>query len=177
MLAKSRSSLPTRDELGWISEFLSMGKQLSGDDIRSVLYFALLWNLFEGLVCHKNAYILRIERAIDDLKRRNKLNIADYDKFLTYFSSRYTENGRVNYRFGRLNLRETDTSKLVELVLRGDEKSPEEVLLAMLIIVYSYRNNLFHGEKSIYELPEQIENFGYANQLLMLFMENWKSKR
>jgi uncharacterized membrane protein YecN with MAPEG domain len=59
-------------------------------------------------------------------------------------------------------------------VLKGNETSSEKVLLAILIIVFRYRNNLFHGEKSIYKLQNQIDNFRNANQFLMLFMEKWK---
>ena len=72
-----------------------------------------------------------------------------------------------------LNLRDED-KPLVEAVLNGNEISPEKVLLAILMIVYRYRNNLFHGEKSIRDLPNQIDNFRNANQLLMVFMEKWR---
>ena len=33
------------------------------------------------------------------------------------------------------------------------------------------RNNLFHGEKWLHKLPEQRENFTYANTVLMRAIE------
>jgi hypothetical protein len=167
------TSIP--NELEWIGSFLSLGRKLSGDDIESVRNFSLLWNLFEGLVCNKSASVGALENAVSYLQKRNRLKIDDYEKFLKYFSNRYMENGEINHRFGKLNLRGSDKAELVEAVLKGIETAPEKALLAILIIVYRYRNNLFHGEKSIYDLPNQIDNFRNANQLLMVFMENWKA--
>lgn len=104
------------------------------------------------------------------------LKLDDYDKFLTYFVNRYLEKGKTNDRYKKLNLRNGDKPKLVESVLNGSETTPEKVLLAILIIVYRYRNNLFHGIKEITDLPNQIENFRHANDLLMMFMGKWKGE-
>ena len=174
MLNTPQANTPIPNEIEWIDDFLSLEIKLTGDDIDSVRNFSLLWNLFEGLVCNKNASANALKNAISDLQNRNKLKIEDYDKFLKYFTNRYIENGEINHRFNRLNLRLGDKPKLVEEVLKGNETAPEKVLLAILIIVYRYRNNLFHGEKSIYDLPNQIDNFRNANQLLMVFMEKWR---
>jgi len=177
MLTASQANEPIPNELEWISGFLSFRQKLTGEDIESVRNFSLLWNLFEGLVCNKHASVAALENAVSDMQERHKLRIEDYDKFLKYFANRYIENGEINHRFGRLNLRQGDRRELVEAVLKGNETAPEKVLLAILIIVYRYRNNLFHGEKSIYDLPNQIDNFRNANQLLMVFMEKWKGTK
>ena len=174
MVTTSQANGPIPNELEWISNFLSFERKLTGDDIENVRNFSILWNLFEGLVCNRNASIIALENAVSDMQNRNKLVIDDYNKFLKYFSNRYIENGETNHRFDRLNLRRGDKPELVEAVLKGNEIAPEKVLLAILIIVYRYRNNLFHGEKSIYDLPNQIDNFKNANQLLMVFMEKWR---
>jgi hypothetical protein len=177
MLTASQANEPIPNELEWISGFLSFRQELTGEDIESVRNFSLLWNLFEGLVCNKHASVAALENAVSDMQERHKLRTEDYDKFLKYFTNRYIENGEITRRFGRLNLRKGDRRELVEGVLKGDETAPEKVLLAILIIVYRYRNNLFHGEKSIYDLPNQIDNFRNANQLLMVFMEKWKGTK
>lgn len=174
MLTTPQANEPIPNELEWIGSFLSFERKLTGDDIESVRNFSLLWNLFEGLVCNKNASAIALENAVLDLQKRDKLKIDDYDKFLQYFANRYIENGETNHRFDSLNLRHGDKPELVEAVLKGNETVPEKVLLGILIIVYRYRNNLFHGEKSIYDLPNQIDNFRNANQLLMVFMEKWR---
>jgi len=174
MLTAPQANLPTPNEIEWIESFLSLKGKLTRDQIERVRNFSLLWNLFEGMVCNRNASITAIELAVLELQRRDKLNVDDHEKFLKYFVDRYISNGETNHRFDRLNLRRNDRRELVEAVLKGNETSPEKILLAILIIVFRYRNNLFHGEKSIYELPDQIDNFRNANQLLMFFMERWR---
>ena len=51
--------------------------------------------------------------------------------------------------------------------MTGNEAAPDDVAAVALIIVYRLRCNLFHGLKSLRELPEQRETFGYANTVLM----------
>ncbi len=41
----------------------------------------------------------------------------------------------------------------------------------MLIIVFRYRNNLFHGVKWEYELAGQLSNFTTANSVLMKVLD------
>ncbi|MBE0670630.1 MAG: hypothetical protein IH588_08590 [Anaerolineales bacterium] len=173
MLTTPQTNAPVPNELEWISNFLSFERKLTGEDIENVRNFSLLWNLFERLVCHRNASIPALVDAISRLQRQDKLRIDDYEIFLKYFANRYIEGDKPNHRFRMLNLRGDDKT-LVEAVLKGSETTPEKVMLALLMIVYRYRNNLFHGEKSIRDLPNQIENFRNANQLLMIFMERWR---
>jgi hypothetical protein len=45
------------------------------------------------------------------------------------------------------------------------------VILAISIIIYRYRNNLFHGIKDIPKIDAQIENFKNANSFLISFLD------
>lgn len=163
-------------EIVWINNFLSLKTHISADEINSILCFSLIWNMFEGLVCNKNASINSMENAVTELQQRGNLNIADYTDCLTYFTQRYVEDGIINHRFDHLRWRRNDREDLVKGVLEGRERNEARILLAMLIIVYRYRNNLFHGEKSLYDLHGQRDNFRTANQLLMNFMEQWNTR-
>jgi hypothetical protein len=177
MLTAIEASAPIPNELEWICNFLSIERKFTGDEIDSVRNFSLLWNLFERLVCHRNASVAALENAVSNLQGQDKLRIDDYNKFLKYFANRYIENGKTNRRFRMLNFQRRNKRELVEAVLMGNETAPEKILLAILIIVYRYRNNLFHGEKAIRDLPNQIDNFRNANQLLMVFMEKWREPK
>ena len=44
-------------------------------------------------------------------------------------------------------------------------------MLALLMIVWRLRNNLFHGAKWAYGLRDQRENFTHANSVLMRLLE------
>ena len=56
-------------------------------------------------------------------------------------------------------------------VLACEATEREEIAGAVLIIVYRFRNNLFHGVKWSYELQGQLENFTHANAALMQAIE------
>ena len=56
-------------------------------------------------------------------------------------------------------------------MLKNDAADTAEVAAALLIIVYRFRNNLFHGVKWAYEIRGQFENFSYANAVLMQAIE------
>ena len=44
-------------------------------------------------------------------------------------------------------------------------------MLTLLMIVWRFRNNLFHGAKWAYQLRDQRENFTQANSILMRMLE------
>ncbi len=60
---------------------------------------------------------------------------------------------------------------VIEKVLLGKEEDQTAIIKALILIIYRYRNNLFHGEKEIASLPNQQENFDYANNFLMTCLE------
>ncbi len=161
----------TPDEVVWINNYFAMAGLVNKDNIDSVLYFSLLWNMFEGIVCSKNATIAVMERAVKNLDRRGVLRQEDFKPYLEYFVTRYTTEGTVNPRFAQLNFRHNDREQLVKDVLEGVESDLHKVVLAILIIVYRYRNNLFHGEKAVERLQDQVDNFKTANRVLMTFMD------
>lgn len=70
-----------------------------------------------------------------------------------------------------LNFRNGDNEPLVKDVLLGNKNAPAELLSAALLIVYRYRNNLFHGIKWTYGLEGQQSNFENAIDLLINVME------
>jgi hypothetical protein len=71
-------------------------------------------------------------------------------------------------------LRRNDQADLVKDVLRGDDNDPVNCVIAVLIIVYRLRNNLFHGGKWAYGIRDQQSNFRQANKTLMNAMQLWE---
>ena len=68
-----------------ILDILSIKKKLY-----SVLYFSLIWNMFEGIVCNNNASICTMEHVVTELVSRKELESAKFDSYLAYFRNRYT---------------------------------------------------------------------------------------
>ncbi len=129
------------------------------------LHFMILWNLFEARLCKKNFS----KKNIPDVQ----ISPEVIESTLQYFQGRYTESNCLNYRFLYLeNNRESKKDReLIEKVLLGEEKDQTAIIKALKLIIYRYRNNLFHGEKEIASLPNQQENFDYANNFLMTCLE------
>src|SRR5690606_20315246 len=90
---------------------------------------------------------------------------------LAYFRQRYFANGQFTHHFTHLNLRRPDQRDLIRSVLDGSNDDPRDRLLTVLMIVWRFRNNLFHGEKWAYKLQGQPQNFTHANAVLMRVLE------
>jgi len=58
----------------------------------------------------------------------------------------------------------------VESVLLGEANGKGAVLLALLIIIYRLRNNLFHGLKTLDILNDQVENLKTATYCLSIVL-------
>jgi hypothetical protein len=144
----------------WINN--KFGTNFTENDLKNIKDFSLLWNIFENLVCDRNCTINRIEESLNPIE----FQIADFEDHLNYFKERYTADNNTNERFEYLRIVPNARKEFVKQVLLGNDNNTSNKILALAIIVYRYRNNLFHGEKNFMQLNEQEENFSVANQVL-----------
>ncbi|MDW5290987.1 hypothetical protein [Formosa sp. PL04] len=144
----------------WINE--RFGTDFTEEQLINVKDFSLLWNIFENLVCRNHCNVNRLEERLNPVD----FEITDFQENLQYFKDRYTENGTTNARFEHLNFRNGDRKEFVANVLLGNEDVTSNIVLALTIIVYRFRNNLFHGLKNFMQINEQEENFKNANQVI-----------
>lgn len=161
----------TSSEIEWINRHLNHADPIDREQVDSILWFAFIWNLFEGEMCGQHACIAEFEQIVDRLNGDGKLRLGDFEPQLRHFRDRYITAGDTNDLFGGLDFRQNDRRDLVSDVLKGAETDLPKVVLALLIIVFRLRNNLFHGLKSLYTIGGQVENFRNANQLLMRLLE------
>ncbi|GAA0909684.1 hypothetical protein GCM10009552_20650 [Rothia nasimurium] len=144
---------------------------LPDPDRRAIFDFAFLWSLFEAQIMANFARADRIRERIDAWALDGTLEAEIYDAELAYFRNRYFADGALTYHFPHLNLRPSDHPDLVQAVIEGTNENPRDRMLALLMIVWRLRNNLFHGAKWAYELRDQRENFRHANGVLMRILE------
>lgn len=131
----------------------------------AIMYFTLLWGLFEAKFCNESAGAKSI---YDECKKIEIfLNKSDFEEYLDYFQKRYISKGTVNNKFKSLKFRANNKQPLIEKVLKSETDSVVDIVSAMLIIVYRLRNNLFHGLKWQYDIQGQYSNFDMSNQLLI----------
>jgi hypothetical protein len=140
-------------------------------DRAAIFNFTFLWSLFEAQVMGNFARADLICTKVDGWRDAGTLYADQYALELAYFRQRYFANGTFTHHFPHLHLRPADQPAVVQSVLDGSNNDPRDQLLTVLMIVWRFRNNLFHGEKWTYQLQGQLSNFTHANALLMRLLE------
>jgi hypothetical protein len=144
---------------------------LPDEDRAAIFNFTFLWSLFEAQVMGNFARPDLFCVKADEWRDAGTLDADHYDGELAYFRQRYFADGQFTRHFAYLNLRPADQPDLVRSVLDGSNDDPRDRLLTVLMIVWRFRNNLFHGEKWAYQLKDQLPNFTAANAVLMRLLE------
>lgn len=155
----------------WLMEKVPGYAALPGPDRDAIKTFALLWSLFEAKVMGTEANARKIALAVEQWDAAGVLAAELYDCEVAYFRDRYFQNGEFTFRFDKLQLRKWDMPDLIAAGIAGDADTPRERVLTVLLIVWRFRNNLFHGEKWAYNLQGQLDNFSHANAVLMRVLE------
>lgn len=137
---------------------------LSEAEHTNLYVFMLLWMRFEAVFCDCNANKGSILRIVNCPVKLDDEFL--HDEFY-YFRSRYTSDGDVNDSFKNLTNVERDRRyraihDCIRKIIMNDNPTVSEKVKACLLIVYRIRNNLFHGEKFLYEFSDQNENFRYS---------------
>jgi hypothetical protein len=135
------------------------------------MHFSLLWSFFEANALNTHGSSNRILALVHEWSSSGRLHPELFTKSLTNFRNRYFENGEFTHYFEGLHLRRNDSPELVRAVLSGENNDAADCVAAVLIIVFRFRNNLFHGTKWLYEIRGQLDNFNNANAILMAAME------
>ncbi|MBB4283932.1 hypothetical protein GGE43_004721 [Agrobacterium tumefaciens] len=140
-------------------------------DRGAIFNFTFLWSLFEAQVMGNFARADLICAKVDEWRDSGTLDADQYGTELAYFQQRYYVNGGFTHHFPHLHLRPADQPGIVQSVLDGSNTDPRDRLLTVMMIVWRFRNNLFHGEKWAYQLEGQLSNFTHANAALMRLLE------
>jgi hypothetical protein len=170
--------IPKFNASTWFAQFTAGGAAIPADELQPVLEFTLVWNLFEKLVCERNAGLPRIRRHVDQSIDQNMINGADYHPFVEFFQERYEDPSEeflisVLLSSRRLPSRvDREDIRLVKEVLVGNYSDANNVIYALLFIAYRIRNNLFHGEKAVETLHLQKELFETVNAFLSKYMSD-----
>jgi hypothetical protein len=156
----------------WLAKRAPGFADLLAEERNAIFEFAFLWSLFEAKVMDERAQADRIRDKIDVWAEVGKLYADQFQGELSYFRDRYFANGELTHHFPFLNLRNGDHPELVQAVIEGTNTDPRDRMLALLMIVWRLRNNLFHGAKWAYGLRGQLENFKHANSVLMRLLDH-----
>ena len=153
----------------WLNK--TYGTNFNDEDLKNIRDFSLIWNVFENKICENSFSISRFEQKI----LNKNINSNLFQGHLSYFKNRYVQDDNFTPRFTHLNFRERDRKDLVEKILLGTDTDSNNTILALMIIIYRYRNNLFHGIKNMHQIDQQKQNFEVANNFLKILIDNFLS--
>jgi hypothetical protein len=160
------------DALAWIDRYFAEQARLDYDQLRPILCFSLIWNLFETVACRRMATVRSIRQAVDHADQAGRLDRARYSKFVMFFRSRYVRDGDIEHAFERLLMTNMESQVAVRRALMGEAQDMNNIVFALLLIAHRIRNNLFHGNKGVETLHTQTELFQVVNRLLATFIED-----
>lgn len=151
--------------LEWLCERDDGLGHLTGEERESSINFALLWMYFEARLVHTEANADSLKDLVDRLEKAAPLDNQRVSDCYDYFRDRYWNGDRPSHYVAGLRM----TGKLASTLLPLLENPPNArgKLIACLLIILRYRNNLFHGNKWLYGLEGQQQNFDHAMQLLL----------
>ena len=158
------------DPTAWLNGNVPGFRELQAAECEAISHFTFLWSLFESKCLNRQANNQAIEKLVNAWASDNILDTSFFIEPLHYFRHRYFLTDPPQGRFSSLKVAE-NKRELVEKVLRGEDNDPVRCTTALLFVVYRLRNNLFHGEKWVYDLRDQKDNFGEANKTLIGALE------
>ena len=167
------------DTESWIKINLPEASSLKPETLKAVEGFVILWNIFEGSICNtknKEKMVEAFQRIAKNLPISHKLKKL-VDESISFYRLRYVTDQKMNSTFDRLNFRAGDQREHVEDVLKGQATGFSDKMLALLIIAYRIRNNLFHGIKSVNTWDDQAKNISEASRIFSLIIEDGITRR
>jgi len=160
----------------WVRNKLPDASSLKTETLKTVEGFVLLWNIFEGSMCNANANIEKFQNIAQNLTNSQVVE-KSVNKSLSFYRDRYVEKQEIKQLFYGLNFRSGDMKEHVESVLKGEKTKLYDKILALLIIAYRIRNNIFHGLKSASKWNKQTENISEASRILSFIIESGIAQR
>ena len=149
----------------WIKENLEHPEILESKTLESLGDFAMMWAIFEASESdEQNNMLGQITLFSNRLAEQISTDLVD-DEFV-YWQDRYIKDGIPTSKFHRLRLSDDRQINLLQTTLSSDEATLRDKLETCLLIVYRYRNNMFHGMKDVRKLNNQEQNFRIAIALL-----------
>ena len=152
----------------WLKNFSPEYRRLSSSERMAIRDFAILWSFFEGGCLGTHASYQTIKRAVDYWCEIGLVRPKLFEKSAVYFRDRYYSGGHPTDKFRGLRLghgSQNVRDHIVSVFENRDATLEDETLMVFLVI-YRFRNNLFHGVKGIYGFADQLPNFRIANGVL-----------
>ncbi len=140
--------------------------QLNGGTKAAAMYFSVVWGIFEHQALNQDANRTSI-RDFAERAAPSHEQIREFQPAFDYFVDRYRNGHQTNDLFGSMVGWDTKIQTDIRDALLENTTSVTDKLIALLLIAYCFRNNLFHGKKWAWGLDDQYENLATATLILV----------
>lgn len=149
-----------------VAGFLGRTK-IDWEELKPVMCFVVLWNRLEF---HHGQHLTLdgLQTSAVSATASSNFDISRYGPHIVFFQERYRTSPQRLTSLLRVGS-ESVVKKRVDDLVAGNLKTANDILVAVLMIPYRIRNNLFHGRKDTIRLYSQTELFTHVNEVLCLF--------
>ncbi|MBA2734508.1 MAG: hypothetical protein H0U54_16730 [Acidobacteria bacterium] len=148
--------------LDWIDRYFAGGVQIDYEELRPILCFSLIWNLFETVACGRNATPDSIRRSVDRTDQAGRLHDEKYLRYLDYFRNRYLRAGTIEQAFDGLLMTNRQSQVVVRRALNDEARDLNNIVYALLLIAHRIRNNLL-------SLSGRVKTLAFRRRLQQVF--------
>ena len=149
-------------------------EKLPDEEKQEISSFTWLWSTFEGKHCDTNATQQNLTAFAERNVVSDNMTAEHAICAWNYFKDRYlpsdAEQNYLDHLMGNIPNRGRRIRSAITAGLDNDATTNEKCI-ALVLIIYRMRNNLFHGTKGQYGFVDQFENFKHANELLRSWIE------
>ncbi len=157
----------------WLSKTLSIDNWLVSETVRNQMatVFLLIWPILETKVFNGDMSHNQMRCVAEYASKM--INISKLDDIAFHFFERYQDNRKY------MHLAQRQNWNTIERILENQyyELNNYKKTLLMIYIVYRYRNNIFHGIKTIQQWSAFDEEIQRCIEFMVLLGECYDVKR
>lgn len=157
----------------WLANLLGQAepeiKRLLQDEM--ALHFLIAWSLFESKCFNGYVRIKDLEAFSQRIVIKESFKIDSVRKIAEHFHARYQ-----SVDLYKNLMHEQTSTKMASLLEQPfDSLRPEDVVFTVVLTVYRYRNNIFHGSKGIESWLNFKPQILYCTDAMRVFVSHAES--
>ncbi|WP_341226101.1 hypothetical protein [uncultured Arcticibacterium sp.] len=165
------------DVKSWVKKYFGLrSTDKTLDNANNSLEFIWVWAIFEHKYLRDSRDFKKYNDQLIDISAKFPIKKIDIDTMYGFLHKRYFQKGKTTRFFANLNF-DNKWLKLTKAILRKQNPTPEEKLKFILLVLFKFRCNLFHGRKDPLLWKNFNEVFYYINKFLADFLDvKWKNQ-
>jgi len=154
----------------WMQEHFKLSKKvLLENKTNNSLEFVLVWALFENKYLKDSGYSSYNNQLVE-LSKIIKVGNTELNEIYGFLYNRYFNNGKTTKYYENLKFKK-EWKKTTKEILEKTKPTDEKKLIFILLVIYKFRCNLFHGKKDPLLLKNFEKVFFHINKFLAYLLD------